>query len=150
MGQIKPLFSVVLGSEGPLEAPVNTSNPKVLVIEDDGTVRRMLVRFLKLNDYVVKDATDFQEAVETIAEDQCFDVILLDVNFPGGGGLELLPHLKSHCAAASVIVVSATEDLDVVRRLMEEGAADFVPKPFDVTQLLEHIERHLKPAETTL
>lgn len=122
---------------------MNTPNPKVLVIEDDGTVRRMLVRFLRLNQYLVKDATDFDEAMQTIEEDQCFDVILLDVNFPGGGGLELLPHLKRKCSDATVIVVSATEDLNVVSRLMEDGAADFVAKPFDVTQLLEHIERHL-------
>ncbi|GEM47116.1 response regulator [Deinococcus cellulosilyticus] len=122
---------------------MNIPNPKVLVIEDDGTVRRMLVRFLRLNRYLVKDATDFEEAMQAIEEDQCFDVILLDVNFPGGGGLELLPHLKQKCSDATVIVVSATEDLNVVSQLMEDGAADFVAKPFDVTQLLEHIERHL-------
>ncbi|GGJ25843.1 response regulator [Deinococcus roseus] len=124
---------------------MNTT-PKVLVIEDDGTVRRMLVRFLRLNQYVVKDATDFEEAMQTLQEEPHFDVILLDVNFPGGGGLELLPLLKNKYTDATVIVVSATEDVNVVRQLMEDGATDFVAKPFDVTMLLEHIERHLHPA----
>lgn len=119
------------------------TDPRVLVVEDDGTVRRMLGRMLKLNHYQVKEASDFEAALLVLDQDPLFDVILLDVNFPGGGGLKLLPHLVERCSRATVIVVSALEDAEVMFELLAGGAADFVPKPFDVTVLMERIKNHL-------
>lgn len=120
--------------------------PKVLVVDDDPSLQRLMQRILKLNDYQVKIAQDFDDALRVIQSDHCFDIILLDVQFPGGGGLKLLPHLKKECQQATVIVVSATEDDQVLHQLLQEGAEAHVGKPFDVDGLIQCIEHHLQSA----
>ena len=119
---------------------MTTEGSKVLVVEDDTTVRRMMVRFLKLNHFQVLEASDFEAAVQIIEHHCDFDVVLLDVNFPGGGGQKLLPILRAKCGAAKVVIVSAVEEAQVMFDLLAGGASDFIPKPFDISRLLEKVQ----------
>ncbi|GGJ55495.1 response regulator [Deinococcus roseus] len=124
---------------------MTTEEPRVLVVEDDTTVRRMLVRFLKLNHFQVLEASDFEAALQVIEQHCDFELVLLDVNFPGGGGQKLLPILKEKCGTAKVVIVSAVEEAQVMFDLLAGGASDFIPKPFDITRLLEKVETLLAP-----
>lgn len=116
---------------------MTTEEPRVLVVEDDLAVRHMLMRFLKLNHFQVQAARDFDEALQIIEQGRVFEVVLLDVNFPGGGGQKLLPILQEQCSEAKVVVVSAIEDPKVLLGLLLGGASDFISKPFEIQQLLD-------------
>lgn len=122
---------------------MQNGSARVLVVEDDDAVRSMLRRVLRFNHYEVKEVTHFEEALTVIEQDCDFDVVLLDVNFPGGGGLRFLPLLKERCTEVPVIVVSAVEDDQVLQTLIRGGVQAVVPKPFEADQLLKRMESQI-------
>ncbi len=121
-------------------------NPHVLIVEDEQTVRNMLRRFLTLNHFEVCSAADFTEALSTLLDHSHFDVILLDVNFPGGTGLDLLPFIQKQFPHTPVIMVSAEQDADLIRSTLEQGAREFIQKPFNLEVLLNRMEHHMHQA----
>lgn len=121
-------------------------HPHVLIVEDEKPVRNMLRRFLTLNDYEVHAAADFTEALASLLDHSHFDVILLDYNFPGGNGLDLLPFIQKHFPDTPVIMVSAEHDPALIQNTLEHGASEFIQKPFNLDQLLHCMEHHLNQA----
>ncbi|WP_189009244.1 response regulator [Deinococcus roseus] len=121
-------------------------HPHVLIVEDEKSLRNMLRRFLTLNDYEVHFAADFNEALNSLFDHSHFDVILLDVNFPGGTGLDLLPFIQKHCPDTPVIMVSAEHDADLIQSTLEHGAREFIQKPFSLEVLLGRMEHHMHQA----
>lgn len=121
-------------------------NPHVLIVEDEQTVRNMLRRFLTLNHFEVCSAADFTEALSTLLDHSHFDVILLDVNFPGGTGLDLLPYIQKHSPHTPVIMVSAELDPELIHNTLQKGAREFIQKPFNLEVLLNRMEHHMHQA----
>jgi len=116
---------------------------RILVVEDDRTLRQALTFNLSREDYEVRVAVDGEQALAA-GRDPSLDLILLDVMLPAMSGLEVLRRLRSEAVTTPVIVVSAKGDeIDRVVGL-KVGADDYVSKPFSRPELLARIEAVLR------
>jgi two-component system alkaline phosphatase synthesis response regulator PhoP len=116
---------------------------RILVVEDDRTLRQVLTFNLSREDYDIRVAVDGEQALAA-GRDPTLDLILLDVMLPAMSGLEVLRRLRSEGITTPVIVVSAKGDeIDRVVGL-KVGADDYVSKPFSRPELLARIEAVLR------
>ncbi len=116
---------------------------RILVVEDDRTLRQALTFNLSREDYEVRVAVDGEQALAA-GRDPSLDLILLDVMLPAMSGREVLRRLRSEAITTPVIVVSAKGDeIDRVVGL-KVGADDYVSKPFSRPELLARIEAVLR------
>ena len=94
---------------------------KLLIVEDEPSLREIMVRTLRGERYVVEEAADYASALAKL-EDYDYDCILLDIMLPGGSGLRLLERLKELRKSAGVIIISARDSLDDKVEGLELGA----------------------------
>jgi two-component system phosphate regulon response regulator OmpR len=118
------------------------ASERVLVVDDDGAIRRMLVEYLGAHGYAVREAGDGQ-SLRSQLEADLPDVVLLDVNLPGEDGLTLARYLREHYDVAIIMVTGAGETVDRILGL-EMGADDYVTKPFDPRELRARIKSVLR------
>jgi DNA-binding response OmpR family regulator len=115
----------------------------ILVVEDDGAVRRLIAACLKDDGLRCVAVGDAESAIEAVAR-ATFDAALVDNGLPGMSGLELLGHLRAVDPTLPVLLVTgAAEPEDRVRGL-DAGAADYVVKPFDPDELVARVRAHLR------
>lgn len=112
---------------------------KILIIEDDSSLREIIERGLHSEGYVVESASNYSEADEKIAG-YSYDCILLDIMLPDGNGLRLLEHIKSLKKSDHVIIISARDSLDDKIEGLDLGADDYLPKPFYMAELSARIK----------
>jgi len=111
---------------------------KLLIVEDEPSLREIMVRTLRGERYVVEEAADYASALAKL-EDYDYDCILLDIMLPGGSGLRLLERLKELRKSAGVIIISARDSLDDKVEGLELGADDYLTKPFHLAELSARI-----------
>ena len=112
---------------------------KILIIEDEPSLRELIQRSLEKERYVVEAAADFQSGLRKI-EDYDYDCVLLDIMLPDGNGLNLLEQLKKMHKRENVIIISAKDSLDDKVLGLELGADDYLPKPFHLAELNARIK----------
>ena len=120
---------------------------KLLIVEDDPSLRELMQRALTEEKYVVETASTFDEADARISG-YSYDCILLDIMLPGGSGLDLLDHLKQLNKRENVIIISAKDSLDDKVYGLEHGADDYLPKPFHMAELKARIRSVLRRGRT--
>ena len=98
---------------------------KVLVIEDDPSLREIICRSLEKERYVTEDAPD---------------CILLDIMLPDGNGLDLLEELKKENKKENIIIISAKDSLEDKVTGLDLGADDYLPKPFHLAELIARVK----------
>lgn len=111
---------------------------KILVIEDEPSLRTMMCDMLEKEKYIVESAGNFHRAEEKI-NDYEYDVILLDIMLPGGSGMELLKILKESKKQAHVLIISAKDSLEDKLEGLDLGADDYITKPFHLAELSARI-----------
>jgi len=111
---------------------------KILIIEDEVSLQEMMTLSLRKEGYVVENAEDFHAAMDKIAG-YSYDCILLDINLPGGCGLDILEHVKKIGCRTDVIITSARDSIDDKVRGLELGADDYLAKPFHMAELVARI-----------
>lgn len=116
---------------------------KILIIEDEPSLREVMQRALEKERYVVETAATYSEADARIAG-YSYDCILLDIMLPDGNGLRLLEHIKQLRRRDNVIIISARDSLDDKVEGLELGADDYLPKPFHTAELLARIRSVLR------
>jgi two-component system, NtrC family, response regulator AtoC len=116
---------------------------KVLVTDDDRTIRRNLVLLLRSEGYETLEAADGNEALALIESDSP-DAVLLDLKMPGRDGLEVLAELGPALADLPVIVVTALGGSAAAIEAMRRGAYDYLTKPFDLDEVSLTLKRALK------
>lgn len=116
---------------------------KILVIEDEPSLRELIQRSLLKERYVVETADSYFEALDKI-ELYEYDCVLLDIMLPDGNGLKLLQHLKAMRKKESVIIISAKDSLDDKIEGLELGADDYLPKPFHLAELTARVKSVLR------
>ena len=102
-----------------------------LLIADDHPLFRAALRQAaasSVDDCAVLEAADLPAALETLRSDADIDLVLLDLHMPGSQGLSGLAALRGQHPAVAVLVVSAHDEPRVVRRVLDHGAAGFIPK----------------------
>jgi two-component system, NtrC family, nitrogen regulation response regulator NtrX len=108
---------------------------RVLVVDDDSPVRGSLRRALEEAGHVVTEAGDGEGALALLAERPA-DVVLLDINMPGLGGLDALPRIREAAPDTSVIMVTGEASVANAMRAGQRGAYDFIEKPVDLAHLV--------------
>ena len=121
------------------------SAKKVLVVDDEASIREMLRLALEISDFECLEAADIHEAHGLIT-DESPDRVLLDWMLPGGSGIELLRRLKKEEAtqALPVIMLTAKIHEDNVVQGLEVGADDYITKPFAPKELIARMKAILR------
>ena len=112
---------------------------KLLLIEDDASLREIIQRALKSEGYIVESAGTYFEACDKIAG-YSYDCIMLDIMLPDGNGLKLLEQIKKNGNDARVIIISARDSLDDKITGLDLGADDYLAKPFYMAELSARIK----------
>ena len=120
-----------------------TSADKILVVDDDQKICKILSISLSSLGYEITLANDGFQALERI-ESERFDVVLLDLMLPGHSGIEILRHIHEQRAETQVIVLTAYASLETAIEAMRLGAYDYVTKPFDVKTIRSTVRRALE------
>ncbi len=111
---------------------------KILIIEDDPSLRELILRSLEKERFIVEEAIDLRTAILKI-EDYDYDCILLDIMLPDGNGLNVLEVLKEMRKRENVIIISARDSLEDKIAGLELGADDYLAKPFHIAELTARI-----------
>ncbi|MBQ5638028.1 MAG: response regulator transcription factor, partial [Alistipes sp.] len=111
---------------------------KLLIVEDEPSLRELMVRELRSEGYVVESAATYAEADAKLAG-YSYDCILLDIMLPDGSGLQLLEELKRSDRSEQVIIISARDALEDKVLGLELGADDYLAKPFHLLELTARI-----------
>ncbi|MEH6405022.1 MAG: nitrogen regulation protein NR(I) [Sneathiella sp.] len=114
----------------------------ILVADDDQSIRTVLDRALARANYTVRSTSNAATLYNWVLEG-AGDLVLTDVVMPDENGLDLLPRLKKIRPELPVIVMSAQNTLLTAIKATERGAYDYLPKPFDLKELLQVVERAL-------
>ena len=117
---------------------------RILVVEDDESINKVIVKNLTAAGYAVLPCFDGEEAAKIISRDTDFDLALLDVMLPGIDGFALLGILRH--AQIPVIFLTAKHDVESKVHGLRDGADDYIVKPFEVLELLVRIEKVLERA----
>ena len=119
---------------------------RILVVDDDRTVRDMLAQYLAEHGYEVALA-DGGDAMRAELERALPAVVLLDVRMPGKDGLTLARHVREHYDVGIIMVTAADDIVDRVAGL-EVGADDYIAKPFDLRELRARLKSVLRRLES--
>jgi two-component system, OmpR family, KDP operon response regulator KdpE len=114
----------------------------ILVVDDEPQIRRVMRTTLSSHGYVIREAATGEEAVEAVRKERP-DLILLDVNMPGIGGIEAAREIREMCDAPIIMLTVRNAERDKVIAL-DAGADDYVVKPFGIEELLARIRAALR------
>lgn len=117
---------------------VTTAGDRILIVDDEKSVRRSLSRCLSTNGFRCQEAANAEEAMNLLREHPT-DLVILDIMMPGTTGKDFLPHLKEAFPATAVVMATAVVEPDTIINCMKNGALDYITKPFDVSQLVSDI-----------
>lgn len=115
---------------------------EILIVDDDAQIRRTLRATLVPQGYGVSDARSGEEALEKLRAEKT-DVVLLDLNMPGMGGLATCREIRRHSDVAIIVVTVRDSETDKVQ-VLDAGADDYVTKPFSTPELLARIRAALR------
>lgn len=119
---------------------------KILIIDDEASIRKLLRVTLEANDYKITEAKTAQEGIQKIIEDRP-EIILLDLGLPDKDGIEVIQEVRRWSTTPIIVLTVIDRDVDKVLAL-DSGADDYVTKPFSVPELLVRIRvalRHNNP-----
>lgn len=124
---------------------------KILVIEDESAIRRVLVKILsEENDsYIVEEAEDGLKGLESIKKDD-YDLVLCDIKMPKMDGVEVLEAARKIRPEIPFIMISGHGDLDTAVNTMRMGAFDYISKPPDLNRLLTTVRNALDKKELVI
>jgi DNA-binding NtrC family response regulator len=113
---------------------------KVLIAEDEEITRKHLLRALQNEGYEVEGTGDGLDALGRIESDN-YDILIADIKMPGMDGIELLRRVKEKSPDTEVIVITGFGSINSAVEAMKRGAYDYVPKPFDLDELILKVNK---------
>jgi two-component system KDP operon response regulator KdpE len=120
---------------------------RILIVDDQPALRRALRTALVANGFAVEEAGTGEEALEVFGRSRC-DLVLLDINMPGMGGLETCRRLRGREAEAGIVMVTVRDSEDDKVQALDAGADDFVTKPYRYRELLARMRAVLRRVQT--
>lgn len=115
---------------------------RVLIVEDEIAIAKMIAMNLKVAGYDIVMFQNGKEAAESLESDHAYDMALLDIMVPGMDGLELLPVVKGY--GIPVIFLTARDDIGTKVQGLRDGAEDYIVKPFEMLELMVRMEKVLE------
>jgi DNA-binding response OmpR family regulator len=122
-----------------------TDTPRILLVDDEESVQKLLSYPLRSDGYEVVAATDGQEALDRFDEGQ-FDLVVLDVMLPRVDGFDVCRQLRARSAVPIIMLTAKAEEFDKVLGL-ELGADDYITKPFSMREFRSRVKAVLRRAE---
>lgn len=116
---------------------------KLLIVEDNLRLAGDMKQFLLDNDYIVEHAATMGEASEKISLYQ-YDLVIVDLGLPDGNGLELIGEVKEHQPDTGILILTARDVIEEKVKGLEEGADDYMTKPFHKAELNARIRSILR------
>ncbi len=113
---------------------------KILITDDDNSLRKVLGIELSEEGFEVQEAENGRGAIDMLRKDE-FDLLLLDLNLPDLSGLEVLRKIKSLGLSAEVIILTAHASVPTAIEAMKLGAYDYLTKPFKIEELIAVMEK---------
>lgn len=142
------LISSDSAAEGQTAAQSDQGEGKILVIDDDASVRRALHTVLLSLGFEVGEAASGEEAIE-LCRIIKYDAALLDINMPGKSGIETCAELRRMRPRLAILMVSVNQDYERKIKALEAGADDYVIKPFHMRELTARIRAALRRTRAT-
>ncbi len=122
---------------------IDNGSFKILVIDDDQSIRKTLTGYLKKLNYAVYSAANGIEGIE-IAYSELPDLVITDIKMPEADGFEVLKKVKEIDARIHVIIMTAFDDMHSTVKAMQNGAYDYIEKPLEIDKLKNTIRRALE------
>jgi len=122
------------------------SQGRILIADDEPSVRDSVTYALQQEGYEVTPAVDGNDAESKLAVDMPFDLLILDIMMPGPSGLDICRDVRSRSAVPIIVLTAKDAEVDKVVGL-EVGADDYVTKPFSVRELLGRVRAQLRRRE---
>lgn len=116
---------------------------KILVVEDDISLKDSLVRLLQNRDFLVQAVENKQQAVEQIKSGQQYDIYLLDVWLPDGNGFDICHEIRK-ISQAIVMFLTSCDDEESITKGLDIGGDDYITKPFRAAELISRIHANLR------
>jgi len=115
---------------------------KILLIDDEQSLLESLEMYFTEKGYYVECATTATEGLE---KNSAFvpDVVILDIRLPDKDGLDILEDLQQNHHGKNIIIITAFHDMDTTIKAMKRGALEYIPKPIDIEEIDEAVERAL-------
>ncbi|MFD2656482.1 response regulator transcription factor [Gracilibacillus thailandensis] len=118
---------------------------KILIVEDEEKLARVLELELGYEDYQTTIATDGQTAFQLLQEND-YDLVLLDIMLPGMSGLEILRRYRKTNTATPILLLTARDEVHDKVSGLDLGANDYITKPFQIEELLARVRAQLRQA----
>jgi len=118
---------------------------RILICDDDPTLRRTIVKVLEKKNYSVTACENGSEALDSV-EKGFYDLILLDIRMPDMDGIEVLEKIRSIQSGSNnsaIIIITGYASEDAPIKAIKLGASDYIKKPFDLQTFLMSIERNI-------
>lgn len=112
----------------------------LLLVDDDSTLREVLTKALSKRGYNVSSAAGISEA-ETMANENEFDLAIVDLNMPGGSGLTLIPKLCSLHPNIRIVVLTGYASINTAVEAIKLGAINYLTKPANTDEIIEMFEK---------
>ena len=128
-------------STSPLPPPI-----RVLLVDDEPAIRRALRTPLCEMGFLVTEASRGEEAIQLV-QSQTFDVVLLDINMPGMGGMKALVKLRSMVPRLPILMVTVVEDEENKVEALECGADDYITKPFSIRECIARMRSAVRRSQ---
>ena len=122
---------------------------RILLVEDDKSLSKVVTALLKKNNYTVENAFDGREAISLLSSDDFYDAVILDFMLPFVDGLTVLKTIRQNKNDIPVLILSAKSEIDDKCAGLDSGANDYLTKPFDSKELLARLRVLLRKKEIT-
>ncbi len=126
---------------------------KILIVDDERSMRDVLSIMLKRTGYAVTVASDAEQAIAEVGR-EIFDLVITDLKMPKGSGIDVLKAVKATAPETVVLVITAFASTESAVEAMKQGAYDFLTKPFQVDEvqliIKNALEKHRLSTENEL
>ena len=123
-----------LVTSSPDGGDLNSTNGKILIVDDESSIRRALQITLSGMGFRVDDASSGEAALDLV-RDSDYDVVILDINMPGMGGIQTCGEIRKVRPRVAIIMLTVRDDEDAKVVALDAGADDYVTKPFNIREL---------------
>jgi two-component system, OmpR family, KDP operon response regulator KdpE len=122
---------------------MTTDRLNALVVDDEPSFRRVLRTSLASSGFAIEEARSGEEAVAILAQ-SAFDLVLLDVNMPGIGGVEACREIRAHMPKIGIVMVTVQDGEGEIVKALEAGADDYITKPIRFRELVARLRAVLR------
>lgn len=122
-------------------ASLTTDSRRVLIVDDDDGIRRVMRRILEARGYVVADASTAEDGLARMEADADLALVISDIHMPGQDGIWLLGELRRRFPDVGVLMLTGDADLDTAVECLKVGALDYLSKPMIVAEVQTRVDK---------